>query len=216
MKDLPETLNGKPTLADHGEDIILKVLFDTLEVATPTYLDVGAFDPFHISNTALLYATGSRGINIEANAQLMPAFHEHRPEDLNLNCAIGPERLAERRFYLSKNPGLSSFHKELVDEPDGFVDVPTWTIGDVLDGHADGKWPDLLTIDIEGEDFAVLKQCLPARGRRPTAVCVESLRCTQDYSAQWRGFMPTRRYALFCRTRSNMIWVREEDLERLL
>ena len=86
----------------------------------------------------------------------------------------------------------------------------------VLIGHADGKWPDLLTIDIEGEDLAVLDACLPADGQRPTAVCVESLRCTEDYSEQWRKFMPTRRYVLFCRTRSNMLWVRKEDHERLL
>jgi FkbM family methyltransferase len=211
---LPETLNGKQTHADHGEDVILKVLFDTLGVEKPSYLDVGAFDPFHISNTVLLYDTGSSGINVEANPQLIDAFYKHRPRDINLNCAIGPERQPSRLLYVSENPGLSSFHRELVEELVETIEVPTWTIRDILDGHAGGRWPDLLTIDIEGEDLAVLDQCLPAQGFRPTVVVVESLRCTEDYSEQWREFMPKRRYALFCRTRSNMIWVREEDVMR--
>jgi FkbM family methyltransferase len=213
---LPEPLTGKRTHADHGEDVILKVLFDTLRVDKPSYLDVGAFDPFHINNTVLLYDTGSRGVNVEANPRLMEAFYTHRPEDLNINCIVGPERQPHRSLYIPENPGLSSLHRELVDEPFEVITVPTWTIPDILVGHTNGKWPDLLSIDIEGEDFAVLDQCLPSEGDRPTVVCVEFLRCTEDYSQQWRGFMPSRRYALFCRTRSNMIWVRAEDRDRLL
>ena len=213
---LAETLNGRQTRADHGEDVILKVLFDALDVAKPSYLDVGAYDPFHISNTVLLYDTGSRGINVDANPKLMDAFRKHRPEDVNLNCAVGPRRLPSRRLYVHENPGLSSLVRELVDNPVETLDVPTWTVSDILIGHREGKWTDLLTIDIEGEDLAVLESCLPADGDRPSVVVVESLRCTEDYSAQWREFMPTRRYVLFCRTRSNMIYVREEDHERLL
>lgn len=210
-----ETLNGNRTTADHGEDVILKVLFDGLGNYKPSYLDIGAFDPFHISNTALLYATGSRGINVEANPSLIGAFQKYRPEDLNLNCAVGPERCGSRTLYVSENPGLSSLRQEFVEELVGEIEVPTWTIRDILDGHAGGEWPDLLTIDIEGEDLAVLAQALPNEGDRPIAVCVEWLRCTHDSSDEWRDFMPARNYALFCRTRSNMIWVRNEDYGRL-
>lgn len=210
-----DTLNGHRTTADHGEDVILKVLFDTLGILKPSYLDVGAFDPFHISNTALLYATGSRGINVEANAELLEMFRKYRPEDVNLNCAVGPERVASRTLYVSENPGLSSLRKDLVDDLIETLEVPTWTIQDILDGHADGKWPDLLTIDIEGEDLAVLEQALPYAGPGPIVVCVEWLRCTHDSSKEWREFMPARNYTLFVRTRSNMIWVRQEDAWRL-
>src|SRR5437660_139546 len=133
---LPETLNGRQTHADHGEDIILKVLFDTLRVDKPSYLDVGAFDPFHISNTALLYATGSRGINVEANPKLMEAFRQHRPEDKNVNCAIGPKRHPGRTLYIPENPGLSSLCRELVDDPVETIDVPTWNMRDIINGRA--------------------------------------------------------------------------------
>jgi FkbM family methyltransferase len=210
MADLPPPLMGMVTHADHGEDVIIKVIFDMLGVEKPSYLDVGAFDPFIISNTALLYARGSRGINIEPNPKLMGAFMKHRPGDLNLNCAVGTERLAARTLYIGENPGLASFHREHAgDRVLEEIDVPTWTITDILVGHRGGAWPDLLTIDIEGEDLTVLSQCLPAEGDRPTVVVVESLRMTEDYSAEWLKLMPSRRYALAFRTRSNMIWVKD-------
>ena len=205
--DLPAPLTGFRTYADHGEDVILTVMFDMLGIANPSYLDIGAHDPNHINNTALLYKRGGRGINIEANPELMHAFHKHRPEDLNLCCAVGPERQDKRILYVSKNPGLSSFHRELVDEFDYELPVKTWTVSDILLGHRKGKWPDLLTIDIEGEDVAVIEQCLPKEGDRPAVVCVEFLRLTDNNSAEWRELMPSRDYRLFLRTRSNMLWV---------
>jgi hypothetical protein len=88
------------------------------------------------------------------------------------------------------------------------IEVPTWTVTDILVGHRGGAWPDLLTIDIEGEDIAVLSHSLPAEGDRPTVVVVEWLRQTEDTSAEWLKLMPSRRYALAFRTRSNMIWVK--------
>jgi FkbM family methyltransferase len=213
---LPPPLTGATTHADHGEDIILKVMFDVLGMPRPRYLDVGAFDPYHINNTAALYASGARGINVEANPKLMGAFAKFRPEDLNLNCAVGPERAESRRLYIDDNPGLSSFHESHILEPKGFIDVPVWTIPDILQGHCDGAWPDLLSIDIEGEDIAVIESCLPASGDRPPVVCVEYLRLTQDYSDQWRELMIPLGYYLFFRTRSNMIWVTAEALATLV
>lgn len=213
---LPPPLTGATTHADHGEDIILRVMFDTLGMPRPFYVDIGAFDPYHINNTAALYASGARGINVEPNPKLMGAFDKHRPHDLNLNCAVGPKRQATRTLYIDDNPGLSSFHRELVENLVEEIQVPTWTIPDILIGHHDGKWPDLLCIDIEGEDIAVLESCLPSAGDRPIVVCVEHLRLTQDSSVQWRNLMTERAYWLFLRTRSNMIWVTDEAYRSLL
>jgi FkbM family methyltransferase len=213
---LPPPLTGAVTHADHGEDVILKVMFDVMRIQ-PSYLDVGAFDPFHINNTALLYASGARGINVEPNPKLIGAFHKHRPHDLNLCCAVGVQRLDARPLYIADNPGLSSFSKELsgVDYV-GEIPVPVWTIPDILIGHREGLWPDLLTIDIEGEDVSVLSHCLPGSGDRPKVVVVEFLRLTDDYSADWLKLMAQRNYSLFFRTRSNMIWVTAEVAAQLI
>lgn len=48
-----------------GEDRIVTFVFGTLRVSRPSYLDIGAYHPYHLSNTALLHLGGSRGINIE-------------------------------------------------------------------------------------------------------------------------------------------------------
>lgn len=213
---LPPPLTGVHSHADHGEDVILKAMFDTMRVDRPSYLDVGAFDPLHISNTSILYRTGSRGINIEANPRLIGEFHRHRPYDLNLCCAVGPERLEARTLYIDENPGLSSFYRDHVGQLVDEIQVKTWTLPDILIGHRKGTWPDLLTVDIEGEDLAVLESCLPAEGDRPTVVVVEYLRLVQDYSAEWRKLMPERNYELFFKTRSNMIWTTKECREALL
>ena len=133
MPYFPSPLTGTVTHGDHAEDVILKVMFDVLGIERPSYIDIGAFDPFHMSNTVLLYDTGSRGINVDANPKLMGAFRKHRPEDVNLNCAVGPQRLPSRRLYVHENPGLSSLVPELVDFPVETLDVPTWTIPECPD-----------------------------------------------------------------------------------
>jgi FkbM family methyltransferase len=211
-----KTSRGSVSNADHGEDLILRLMFDVMKVQHPSYIDIGANDPFWGNNTSLLYATGGRGVNIEANPTMLAALQQHRPEDLNLCCAIGPERQIARPFYVSKVTALSSFHRDLVDDLDYEMGVQTWTLPDVVHGHFKGRWPDLLTIDIEGEDIAVLESCLPPSGDRPAVVCVEHMRMVQDYSQEWREFMPSRRYHLFFRTHSNMIWVAEEVYGLLL
>ena len=187
-----------------------------LGIENPTYLDLGANHPHHSSNTALLYAKGSRGINVEANPALIAHFRKVRPEDVNLNCAVATKRADDLPFHVSTMSSLSSLHADLVDEIEETIMVPTWTVRDILDGHSHGKWPHFLNIDIEGEDLAVIEQCLPSEGDRPLVVCVEYMRIVNDSSDQWRVLMAERGYWLFFRTRSNMIWVTKEALATLL
>ena len=186
-----------------------------LGIENPTYLDLGANHPHHSSNTALLYAHGARGINVEANPQLIAHFMKARPEDVNLNCAVGVSQHEARPFHISTMSSLSSLHADLVDDIDETIMVKTWTLQDFIDGHNDGKWPDFLNIDIEGEDLAVMEQSLPSSGDRPSVVCVEYMRIVTDSSDQWQALMPERNYQLLLRTRSNMIWVTNEAMQIL-
>lgn len=83
---------GRTTYAQHGEDLMICNLFSIIGVDRPGYLDLGAHHPYVISNTALLYERGSRGVNVEANPVLLDAFREARPEDVSVNLGVGPER----------------------------------------------------------------------------------------------------------------------------
>ena len=74
----------KVSYSQKGEDLIIKHIFDGLGIVEPSYLDIGAHHPYHISNTALFYKNGSRGINIEPDPDLFVEINRVRKEDINL------------------------------------------------------------------------------------------------------------------------------------
>ena len=53
------------------------------------YVDVGANNPDHSNNTRLFYERGWRGVNIEPNIDGFNQFVAKRPDDVNINEAVG-------------------------------------------------------------------------------------------------------------------------------
>jgi FkbM family methyltransferase len=153
----------------YEEDVIVSELFQRLGISLPSYLDIGAYHPVEISNTALLYQRGSRGINVEANPQLLAAFQQHRPGDINVGAAVGTVR-GRARFYL-KGQTLLQTPVNAAD-PES-IEVEVITIADILDRYVARRvFPDFLNIDIEGMDFAVLRT-IDYAGTLPKVICVE-------------------------------------------
>ena len=75
-----------------GEDICArKLMIDIFGVTKGFYVDVGAHHPFNLSNTALLYSEGWRGINIDATPGSMEILRTYRPDDINLEIAVASE-----------------------------------------------------------------------------------------------------------------------------
>src|SRR6478735_3440752 len=72
-----------------GEDRVVRFLFNVLHMQRPTYLDIGAYHPFHLSNTAMLSLGGSTGVNVEPDPDAIAAFRRQRPRDVNLNIGVG-------------------------------------------------------------------------------------------------------------------------------
>jgi FkbM family methyltransferase len=166
-----------------GEDRIVRFLFDVLEVPQPSYLDVGAYHPFHLSNTALFSVAGSTGVNVEPDPDAVPAFLRHRPRDLTLNVGIGPVP-GTLTFYRMSQPTLNTFDREAAERvlrTSGgqhdiveTVEIEVRTMAEVLTEI--GRCPDFLSLDAEGLDRAILHS-LPDWPGRPVAVCVELLAC---------------------------------------
>lgn len=177
-----DQLFGAATYAQHGDDLILLNLFDSLDIERPSYLDIGAHHPFHISNTALLYARGCRGINVDANPNLIAAFLVHRPEDINLNCGVS-DTAGDMTFYMiDPTSGRNSFNREAVDEfvrqnPSFTVteerSVPMRTVDDIVSAHCAAVFPDLLSLDVEGMEGRILRSIDYARSA-PKVICVET------------------------------------------
>lgn len=59
------------------------------DVTDGFYVDYGAYDPIFASNTLNLYTQGWKGINVEANPERLNRFFMERPDQINLNYAIG-------------------------------------------------------------------------------------------------------------------------------
>ena len=97
-----ESINHKKSYSQCGEDLIVKFIFDSLSIAKPSYIDIGAHDPFLISNTALFHELGSRGINIDPDDNLLEKIKAVRPEDINLNIGVGPEKSTMDLYIMSE------------------------------------------------------------------------------------------------------------------
>ena len=54
-----------PSYSQAGEDQLVRYLFQSMGIANPTYLDIGANHPYICSNTFLFYSRGSKGVCIE-------------------------------------------------------------------------------------------------------------------------------------------------------
>jgi FkbM family methyltransferase len=211
---------GKKSYSQCGEDLIVDYLFQLRGITNPTYLDIGANDPFFISNTAFFNNNGSRGINIEANPALIENFKKSRPDDINLNIGIGSqESLLD--FYVINDPTLSSFSKE---ECMKFIatgryhitntlKIKITTIQKILDEFNKGIFPDFLTIDAEGMDFEILKT-IDYSSNAPKVICVEAAEYSPIGAGERRteliDFLVLNGYYEYANTNLNAIMVKRD------
>ena len=209
-KVAPSLLYGRRFYSQAGEDMILWLYYETKNYKG-FYVDVGAHHPFRFSNTAFFYKRGWRGINIEPTPSLFKAFPRWRKRDINLNVGIGNgEKLT---FYVFNEGALNTFDPELARERDGRVngnvqyrivdqiEVQTRTLADILDQHLpEGQSIDLLTVDVEGMDLAVLKSNDWGK-YRPVFIMVECESALDDLADdEIYKFLHERGYSIVGRT----------------
>ena len=151
IENYPNLKGKKTSYSQCGEDLLVQYIFNLRNISNPSYLDVGANDPFYLSNTALFYEQGCRGINIEANPALIRSFIKARPEDVNLNIGIGQKETI-MDFYVMNDPTLSSFSAK---ECEKYIETGKYhiistlkikisTIQKILEEFNNGIFPDFL------------------------------------------------------------------------
>ena len=208
---------GGFTYSQHGDDIFVVNLFDLLGIEKPSYLDIGAHHPTIISNTKLLYDRGSRGVNVDANPNVMADFARERPEDQNLNIGVASQAgfmtfymddpkggrntfdAAERDQLIAEGRSISTMETEVVN------------INDLVQDACGGKWPDFLSIDAEGLDYEILKSANFLRGR-PKVICAE---IRKPNTAVTSMMMRRQGFICHCRIAENLIFVDREILAKL-
>lgn len=163
-----------------GEDLALLSLFNRLSEGT--YVDVGAHHPTRFSVTRWLYQKGWRGLNIEANPELLGAFEIQRDDDVNLNIAVGTQVSYE--FTIFEEPALSTHVGQWKDRflsegaiPKKNIVIPGRTLRSIFDEYFPSDAPTLLCIDAEGSDYDVLFSLnlkTLENSRRPKFLLLES------------------------------------------
>ncbi|CAK7052115.1 MAG: hypothetical protein DELT_01090 [Desulfovibrio sp.] len=208
---------GKISYAQSGEDLIVRFLFQSLQIDRPTYLDIGAHDPFYLNNTATLYANGSRGINIEPNKHFLARFQKHRPHDINLNICIGKEN-GVADYYMMDIPTLNTMSKEEAERLEmttgrkivGVIQAPVKTLQTVLHEYSSGVFPDFLTLDVEGFDEFILES-IEFEKTYPKVICVETLTYTEQEVPQKKQsilrYLEGKGYFVYADTYINTIFL---------
>ena len=168
--------------AQGAEDVIVPYLARYhFSVAEPgTYVDVGCNEPVRYSNTFDLYLRGWRGLNIDANRDLIDQCRRVRKQDV---CVLAAVSDAEREvtFHKGKSNLVSTIDEEKIVEwkkhfefsDDDQETLNTRTLTSILDeSWKHGDSIDLLTIDVEGHDLQVLKG-LDLTKYRPKIIVIE-------------------------------------------
>jgi len=214
-----DAMNHKKSYSQCGEDLIVKFIFDSLSIAKPSYIDIGAHDPFLISNTALFNELGSRGINIDPDDNLLEKFKAVRPEDINLNIGVGPEK-SKMELYIMSEKALNTFSKKeaenCVKEGLEIIDtksVDILTLDEIINKYNNGIFPEFLSLDAEGFDFDILKS-IDYNKYYPKVICVETI----SFSKTGKGvknqelidFLISKDYLLYADTHINSIFVNKD------
>ena len=173
---------ARMTFSQQGEDIVLfHVVRDLLKVEKATYMDVGAAEPVLSNNTYLLWGVGHRGVLVEPNPALAKKLRDYRSGDKVVEAGVGVTDQTEADYYEIKgNPMLNTF------SPDWVKDLrrgaSRWSAcarcrSSTSTGSSrssSGKAPDVLSTDIEGMDYSIIKS-LDLSRFRPGAICAETV-----------------------------------------
>ena len=170
-------IKNSNNFSQEGEDIFLIDFFK--DRLNGFYIDVGAFHPYRINNTYLLYKKGFRGINIDISATSIDFFNFARPDDVNLNIGAS-DKFEDKIFFSKKN---LSFHNTL-SKSLAESDIQTepfkkkYSISCkpldyiIKKTKFSNKTIDFLNIDAEGYDYQVLLG-LNLKRYNPKVICIE-------------------------------------------
>ena len=150
----------KKQYSKNGEDQYLKKIFK--DIKKGTYLDIGAYHPYRASNTCLLYKKGWSGINVDINKESIDLFNIARPNDINLNIAIGDKNKVQTFYYKKQRHPMNTLNKEFAKNY--FYKKKTHIKKSKIMTRTfdylikDLKSIDLLDVDVEGNEYEVVKK----------------------------------------------------------
>ncbi|MCP9464230.1 MAG: FkbM family methyltransferase [Nitrospira sp.] len=191
----------KVSYAQYGEDLLINLALSNGK--TPGfYVDVGCHHPRRGSNTYGLYRNGWRGLLIDVEEVKVLACQLRRRRDRAVVAAVS-DREHDAAIY---SPGAFSTNTTLnlsaVSKPDVYQPVGhtiTTTLTKLLEDHQVPPDFELLSVDVEGMDYEVIKG-LNLQRYRPHVICVENWEARKGIeavlSSAMHRFLTERCYSL--------------------
>ena len=146
--------NKKPNIhyGEFGEDILVNRIFKNKNFGT--YVDIGAYHPFKGSLTQKLYSKGWKGVNIDISKTSIDLFDIARPNDLNINCAVGIKNEETIFYQNSLINQQNSLKRQNLDQKE--IKIKCFRLDDLLISKKI-KNVDYINIDTEGTELDVIK-----------------------------------------------------------
>ena len=163
-----------------GEDLIMEELFRNKY--SGFYVDIGAYHPINFSNTYKYYLKGWKGINIDPSIETINSFNRVRPRDINLNLAVGEAAGVSDYFVFENDASMNTISQVFMEEAQkkiGLIlsekrEIEVDTLESVFNKYLPKNVAiDILSVDVEGIDFEVLKSNNWNK-YRPKVICVEA------------------------------------------
>ncbi|MBQ6463056.1 MAG: FkbM family methyltransferase [Pseudobutyrivibrio sp.] len=210
-----EEILGYRYWGQHCEDLILAAIFKMIGIKKPSYMNIGVNSPYECSNTAFLYLNGCRGIDIEANPDIIDDIKKYRPDDTVINVGVAGKEGTMRFYVFGEKSRVNTFSLIEVEsrgeKPKSHIDLEVTTLSKILAKYCNNSFPDFLDIDIEGLDYEVLRECnLKENG--PAVICVEVRK--RDI-LKFDRLLTKYEYYMFCRIGENNIYVKNIYSEKL-
>ncbi len=214
----PRNQQKKISYSQSGEDLIIDFVLKAMNLKLPSYLDIGAHSPDYLSNTYFFYKSGSKGVCIEADPELHRVFEKQRNRDISINCGIGPEDVGLSDFYLMSSSTLNTFSKEEAAKYESYgtnkiksvIKIPIIGINSILEKYFIDQAPDIVSIDVEGLDFAIVSAIDFSRCR-PKIFCIETLTYSETRQEVKNDeiiqFLKSKDYIVYGDTYINTIFV---------
>lgn len=159
----------KPSLrvnsfAQAGEDRILEFLFGSMGIRRITYIDIGANEPVFCNNTYFFYTRKGSGVLIEPDPVFNSILKKMRPRDTVVEAAIN-DKEGEAELYIFDEPSVNTLSKEEAElrqasgryKLTSVKKIPLLTIEHIIVNKLQGTIPHVISLDVEGVDYAVLK-----------------------------------------------------------
>lgn len=203
-----KTFFPKKRYSQSGEDLFILKYFNKL--GKGFYVDVGAYHPFFLNNTQLLFKKNWEGINIDINPTTIEIFNIARPNDYNINAAASNKNKKYINFYTKNMINLLSTTVKTAAET-AFLNNSFSTYKTrcnslnhiITKTKFKNRKIDFLNIDTEKSEVDVLKS-LNFKKYKPKLICVEIHLRDKNHRKIYLKTHPTHKYLK--RKKYKIVW----------